>query len=79
MLCTRVRLAVHLPQQLLHGPDVGTVVEHVGGARVPQHVRVEALPQPGPAAGVPHEVPARLAGEPATAADSLPTDRCDAT
>ena len=30
-------------EQLLHGPDVGAVVEHVGGARVAQHVRAEPV------------------------------------
>ena len=28
-----------MAQQLLHGPDVRAMVEHVGGARVPEDVR----------------------------------------
>ena len=38
-------------EQLLHHPDVGPAVEHVGGARVAQHVREEPARQPGAVTG----------------------------
>ena len=37
-------------EQLLHGPDVGAVVEHVGGAGVAQHMGAQAAFQTGPLA-----------------------------
>ena len=42
-------------EQLLHGPDVGAVVEHVGGARVAQHVRAEAVAEADPVAVGAHD------------------------
>ena len=56
-----------MAEQLLDDPDVGAVVEHVGRARVAEHVRATAgrRGRPGRPA-VAHDLPAALAGEPAT-------------
>ena len=70
----RRHLRVHLrrrqagvAEQLLHDPDVGAVVEHVGGARVAQHVREQPVAEAGAVTGGPHDQPCALAGEPAAA------------
>ena len=54
-----------MAEQLLHHPDVGAVVEHVGRARVAQHVREQPAAEAGPVARGPHDQPRALAGEPA--------------
>ena len=48
-------------EQLLDHPDVGAVVEHVGGARVAQDVRRQAVAETGADPGVADDPPARLA------------------
>ena len=39
-----------MAEQLLHDAQVGAVVEHVGGARVPEHVGAERPAETGPRA-----------------------------
>ena len=52
-------------QQLLDHPDVGPVGQHVGGARVSEHVRAHPLAEAGPLGAVPHRGPGPLPAEPA--------------
>ena len=56
------------PEQLLHDPDVGAVVEHVGGAAVAQHVGGETVAEADPVAVAAHDPPRALAGQPPAAA-----------
>ena len=70
----RRHLRVHLrrrdagvAEQLLHDAQVGAVVEHVGRARVPQHVRRQLRVEPDPLAGAAHDRPARLPRDAAAA------------
>ena len=69
----RRHLRVHLrgreagvAEQLLHHPDVGAVVEHVGRTRVAQHVREQAAPSPArsPAARTISHAPWRVSRPP---------------
>ena len=51
-----------VPEQLLHHPDVGAVVEHVGGAGVAQHVRGQPVAEPDPGRRSGARWPTRPAG-----------------
>src|SRR5438477_104949 len=52
-----------VPEQLLHGTDVRAVVEHVGGARVPEDVRREAGAEADPVAVAADHGPRALTAE----------------
>ena len=68
-------LGVHLgrrdrrvAEQFLDHPDVGPVVEHVGRARVAEHVGGQPVPQPDPVPVAPDDGPRALPGQPPAAA-----------
>ena len=55
------RRHARVAEQLLHDTDVGTVVEHVGGARVTEYVRADAVRESDARARGAHNLPAALA------------------
>ena len=64
-----------MAEQLLHHPDVGAVVEHVGRARVAQHVRGQPVAEPGAVARGAHDQPApwRVSRPPRALRNTAPT------
>src|SRR3989442_9404263 len=62
-LCRRDR---GVPEQLLDGPDVGPVVEHVGRARVPEDMRREPGPEADPVAVTTDHAPRALTAQATT-------------
>src|SRR5687767_1293020 len=54
---------IGMSQHLLHGAEIRSALEQMGGKAVPQRMRRDALGDPGPLSGAANDAPGTHAGE----------------